>query len=361
MVGRAKRKKKEDDFADAESGSSDTEDMVDKYKIFKVENYVRQYPEDGGNFEYLVIYESSDANPLGEKDLMSMGASLQRYNKGIKRFKRLNRYKIGAIFERPGLANLALNNLKAQNDLKLKATIPAASSETTGVIRNVPTDMSNQHIYNGISSSKNVVAVRRLMRRVRDEQGNTSLQPTQTVAITFACPNLPSNVDINAWYFEVSPYTPPVNQCLKCLRFGHIGKFCKNAQKCSICGEGHHFSDCNKSAKEAVCTNCKGNHIAISAECPIKKKKIEENKIKSRNVTYANLLNGKSFPPLIPKKPIDQIRDFLENDDFTQLLVTSITKIVLSLKKDKETKITTDNIKSILLDTFSTLKKDRTK
>ncbi|KAM3955326.1 LOW QUALITY PROTEIN: uncharacterized protein ACR2FA_010776 [Aphomia sociella] len=187
----------------------------------------------------------------------------------------LTTYKIGAIFERPGLAKLALNNIKAQKDLHLKATIPAILTEITGVIKNLPTYMSNKTIHNGISSSRDVVSVRRFKRRGCDEDGNVCFLPTQSVAITFACPTLPMKVDINSWYIEVSPYTPPVStQCLKCLRYGHIAKYCKNTQRCSICGEAHHYKECNKETTEAV--HCSGDHIAISTECPIKKKKKQE-------------------------------------------------------------------------------------
>ncbi|KAI5651702.1 DNA excision repair protein ERCC-6 [Phthorimaea operculella] len=44
------------------------DDDVDKYKPYKTENYIRQYPEDGGEFEYIVIYESADdKTPIGER------------------------------------------------------------------------------------------------------------------------------------------------------------------------------------------------------------------------------------------------------------------------------------------------------
>ncbi|XP_059057417.1 uncharacterized protein LOC131851011 [Achroia grisella] len=357
-MGSKRKKRKADDNCspensrDVDSPDSDSSMDEDKYKVFKIDNYCRQYPEDGGNFEYIVIYESTDTRPLGDRDLMSLGACLKRQSKGIKRFKRINKYKVGAIFERPGLANIALNNTKVQKDLHVKATIPATLTEITGVIKNVPIYMSNKSIYNGISSSRDVVSVRRFMRRSRDEDGNTSFLPTQSVAITFACPTLPTNVHINSWYFEVSAYTPPVTQCLKCLRYGHIGKFCKNTQRCSICGENHHFKDCTKNSTEAVCLHCNGNHIAISAECPIKKKKIQENKIKHKTVPFSSLFNEKSFPSLNTKtKPTDNINTLLQNDDFLKLIIASVIKII-SVNKTDDSPLNSEGIKNIILDTF---------
>ncbi|KAI5641277.1 hypothetical protein NE865_01442 [Phthorimaea operculella] len=208
-MGRKGKRKKGNDGGEVSEGedpamSDDAgDDDVDKYKPYKTENYIRQYPEDGGEFEYIVIYESADdKTPIGERDLMGLGSALKLSNKGIKQLKRINRYKIAVIFERPGLANAALNNVKSQRELKLRATIPARLTEVTGVITNVPTYMSNKKIYDGISSCRNVVSVRRFMRRSKDDEGNSCLVPTQAVSITFASAVLPDYVDINSWYFK---------------------------------------------------------------------------------------------------------------------------------------------------------------
>ncbi|KAI5637514.1 hypothetical protein NE865_09801 [Phthorimaea operculella] len=328
------------------------DDDVDKYKPYKTENYIRQYPEDGGEFEYIVIYESADdKTPLCERDLMGLGSALKLSNKGIKQLKRINRYKIAVIFERPGLANAALNNLKSQKELKLRATIPARLTEVTGVITNVPTYMSNKKIYDGISSCRNVVSVRRFMRRSKDDEGNSCLVPTQAVSITFASAVLPDYVDINSWYFEVRPYTPPVSQCLRCLRFGHIGKFCKNAQRCSICGDSHNYKDCVKRPEEAVCVHCKGKHVAIAKSCPVKIQKAEEIKVQMRRASYSEVFNNKTSPL---KSKVDPVQQLFKSEQFMNLLISSIIKII-SASKDAENPIpiSTQSIKSALLDSFS--------
>ncbi|KAI5634512.1 hypothetical protein NE865_12739 [Phthorimaea operculella] len=358
-MGRKSKRKKGNDGGEVSEGedpamSDDAgDDDVDKYKIYKTENYIRQYPEDGGEFEYIVIYESADdKTPIGERDLMGLGSALKLSNKGIKQLKRINRYKIAVIFERPGLANAALNNLKSQKELKLRATIPARLTEVTGVITNVPTYMSNKKIYDGISSCRNVVSVRRFMRRSKDDEGNSCLVPTQAVSITFASAVLPDYVDINSWYFEVRPYTPPVSQCLRCLRFGHIGKFCKNAQRCSICGDSHNYKDCVKRPEEAVCVHCKGKHVAIAKSCPVKIQKAEEIKVQMRRASYSEVFNNKNFPPL--KSKVDPVQQLFKSEQFMNLLISSIIKII-SASKDAENPIpiSTQSIKSALLDSFS--------
>lgn len=335
-----------------DSGDSDSSpDDDNKYLPYKVENYSRQYVEGGGDYEYLVIYEcTKEGEAIGDRDLMALGAVLKRANKGIKRFKRINKYKIGAIFERPGLANSALKNDKTNKELNIHATIPASLTEVTGVINSVPTRMSNKSIYEGISSARNVVTVRRLMRRVREEDGSSHLQPTTTVAITFGCPVLPDHIDIDSWYFPVSVYIPPISQCLKCLRYGHIAKFCKNSQKCSICGEGHFYKDCTKNSKDAICSNCNGNHVAISSECPMKKQKIKENENKYKKLSYSSILDNNQFPSLGSKLNTN-ITSLLKSDKFLSPLISAIIKLI-TLNKSENTPITSEAITNILLDTF---------
>ncbi|CAH0404062.1 unnamed protein product [Chilo suppressalis] len=127
-MGKKKKPKLDGNPVPSESDSDENE--TDKYKPYKIENYCRQYPEDGGNFEYLVIYESTtESKPIGDRDLMSLGTVLKRHNKGIKRLKRINGYKVAAIIERPGLANMALNNTKSLSELQIKCNIPATLTD----------------------------------------------------------------------------------------------------------------------------------------------------------------------------------------------------------------------------------------
>lgn len=361
MKGKAgkKRKKKEEDESSIGEAGSDTDNesinQKDKYTPFLIPEYTRVYPEDGGAFQYIVFFESTETEkPIGDRDMMSLSNSLSRYNKGIKQLQRINRYKIGAIFERPGLANQALTNKKFLDTHKLKATIPAAATETTGVIQHVPLDFSNEQIYHNITSTKNVVSIRRFMRRTKTDDGNIKFEPTKTVSITFSCPVLPDSVDLNKWRFEVRPYIPPVKQCLRCLRYGHIAKYCKNQERCSVCSQNHNYKVCDINFKEASCCHCGGNHIAISNACPVKKQKIEENKKKLENkLSYAELLQKeKSFPPL-KTSPSDQFASLLNSDQILSLIVESFVKIFTDSKNSQNHKINTENIKSVLLETLN--------
>lgn len=66
-----------------------------------------------------------------------------------------------------------------------------------------------------------------------------------------------------------------ISRCFKCLRFGHISKFCKSEDTiCSYCAEkGHNGKNCPNKAKKPVCCNCKAatrtfEHEAIDKSCP---------------------------------------------------------------------------------------------
>lgn len=335
------------EFSDASSLGEKEE--KEKYRDFKIPNYVRFYPEQGGSFEYIVFFESAKAEqPIGSRNMMSLANCLKRFNKGVKQLQRINKYKIGVVFERPGLANAALQNKKFLNSYELVASIPASASEVTGVITHVPIELSNEQIYSTLTTTKNIVSIRRFMRRTKTDNGQIKLEPTKTVSITFSCPVLPESVDLNSWRFELRPYIPPVKQCLKCLRYGHIAKFCKNAERCSICGESHNFKNCPKPTEEATCCHCNGNHIAISSLCPVKKEKIRLNREKVQNKSYSEVVNEKSYPPL---NPIDTLASLIKTDYILNTIVESVTKLLL-MNKNKET-ISTQSIRDTLLETIN--------
>lgn len=272
-----KRKKPNDDQLEVKSISSgvtsdsaeftecdeitDIDKDQDKYKPYRVTDYSRRYPEDSAvGSEFIVFVESTvTEQPIGTKDMMALNGCFSRFVKGIKYLKKINKFKIGVIFERPSLANAFLDNTTFLKEQGIKAQIPAQCTELTGVITSVPTDMSNKKIFKVLASSKKIICVRRIMKKI-----DGSLQPTQTVTITFASStSLPDYVFLKMWRIPVLPYIPPVKQCFKCLRYDHLAKFCKNAQRCSICTEAHSFKDCKVPIAQATCKHCSGNHISI--------------------------------------------------------------------------------------------------
>lgn len=64
-------------------------------------------------------------------------------------------------------------------------------------------------------------------------------------------------------------------QCSNCQIFGHGNNNCNLPTVCSLCGEGHHQTECihlgpyEEGIYAAIkCSNCNGNHAANSLQCP---------------------------------------------------------------------------------------------
>lgn len=324
------------------------EDDKEKYTPFRTKSYYRLYDENSAKKEFIVfLNHREDDHKFSDKDRLALSNAIRKHCvSGVMHLRTINAYKVGIMFDLPNHANVFLKNEKLLNEIHMCASIPASETEVTGVLTSVPIDYSNQKIFQLIASSKKVISVRRFMRRVKDTLGIVSMVPTQTVAVTFASVQLPEYVTLDHWRHEVGIYIPPVKQCLRCMKFGHIAKYCKNNEVCSICAEPHNFKNCNKAKTQ--CANCGGDHVAISAACPIKKQKIEENKLKSRSAKYSELFCDVAFPQLGSKYIDTHLSNLTKSDRFMNLLVEAIVKICA----DKETPINSNNIKETLKNTF---------
>lgn len=354
--GRTRKRKKDEaeekSEGDSTSSSESEVESADKYKPYLVTDYKRRYPEDSGATEFVVFVESSNADiPIGTRDLMSISSCIKRFNKGIKYLRSMNKFKIAIYFEKASLANAFLNNATFLKDYQFKANIPASSTEITGIIKNVPTNLTNKKIFTMLSSYKKIISVRRFTKRTKVDD-NFIQQPLQTVAITFATSVLPDYVDLDGWRHDISAYVPPVKQCFRCLRYGHLAKFCKNSERCSICKEDHSYKVCKTPIEQAKCFHCDGNHVSISAQCPIKQKKIQENRQKVQTPSFADIFKNGNFPPLGPKKPLDLLTLLKSNDKALNLLVQSIIKII-TLNKTQDTPISSKNVLDVLSDFFN--------
>lgn len=179
------------------------------------------------------------------------------------------------------------------------------------------------------------------------------LQPTLTVTITFAASVLPEYLDIGGWRHNVTPYIPPVKQCYRCLRYGHLAKFCKNSERCSICKGEHNYKTCTTGMENAICVHCNGNHTSVSPQCPVKQKKIAENRSKFRPASFGDILSTEIFPKLgnKPKKNVDLISILNSDNKSLSLLIESIIKLI-SLHNTKNTSINTKSVLNVLYDTF---------
>lgn len=270
----------------------------DSYLPFFKPNYKRLYPENSANTEFKVFVEATNKDRLGNKSPIYLNHVFATEIKGVTAIQRVNANKIAVIFKQYNTANNFIKNSSFLEKYDMRAFIPAAQIEKTGIIRFVPANISNKELYSRLSSIYEIIAIRRFTKKVGHEH-----VPLQTVSITFLSNILPDNVQYDLFSYRVFEYIPPLQQCFKCFKFNHSAKICNSKQKCSICGGEHLYKECDKPT-EICCTNCSGPHLAISKVCPIKMKKIMEKKSK---ITYASAtstkqVNNNDFPPLPTSK-----------------------------------------------------------
>lgn len=306
--------------------------------------------------------------------MLSLGNIFSRFVKGVKRLKTISQNKLAVVFETPHMANQFVTNSKFLDDQQFLASIPASAVQKVGIIKYVPVDISNQKLFEELTSTIDIISIRRFMKKIRSEDGNFTLEPLQTVAITFSSNILPEHVDLKLWRFPVQQYIAPVKQCFNCLKFGHMARSCRNATRCSICAGRHPYKDCSN-REDVKCANCSEPHIAISIGCPIKKQKIEENKRRiTQHQSYQGQISEKKYPSLKTysatltdrkstntnniniQRTTNNINkeksfiDLINNDLFLNSIVETIIKIVTQ-KTNEPTNC--QNIKELLIQSFN--------
>lgn len=338
--GKRARKMKDNEENNGVSGGG--EESLNFLPFFKP-NYKRLYPENSTKYEFKVFVESSNNDRLGNKSPIYLNHIFTAEIKGVVAIHRVNASKIAVIFKQYNTANNFLTNNVFLDKYKLKAFIPAAQIEKTGIIRYVPTNISNKELYYKLSSTYEIIAVRRFFRKVNNEK-----VPLQTVSITFLANMLPDSVQYDLFSYRVFEYIPPLQQCYRCFKFNHSAKVCNGKQRCSVCSGEHYYKDCDK-PNELSCINCSGPHLAISNLCPVK---IKKNLEKKNKITYASTvavtnekINDAEFPALVYNKK--NIVNKSNNDPVVPVQKT-VNK-VSSVKSVTQRSLSIDELKSQLI------------
>lgn len=199
----------------------------------------------------------------------------------------------------------------------------------------IPTDRINEALK---EVGLDVINVTRLNRK--DDN-----IPTSTIKITFndvlnRNTFVHTGLQVDSMHFiaeAASQNTKPV-QCYICLQYNHIAKYCKTKQQvCARCGDNHRMEQCTTGNEAIKCRNCKGSHLATSAECPnYKEQEKRLSKLinqysstnKSTTITPA-IHDNNEFPSLSHMN--HQIKDQLHNelfDEIINVLTTKIEKII---------------------------------
>lgn len=216
---------------------------------------------------FFVILESSLQNGnIGKLHRMSTGKLIYKIlnSTEIEDIFSIGRNRIKILTKTAVAAHKIIESvlLKEQN---LIAYIPDSILYRKGVIRNVDLNLTDDEILSEIKSNIKICSIKRMTRRVAPGQ----YSHTSSVALTFRGQELPEFVSIYGAKCQVKPYIYRVTQCLRCLRFAHIGRQCKGQARCSKCSENHPSDQCSDSSKFVKCANCNGPHRATDFSCPI--------------------------------------------------------------------------------------------
>lgn len=260
----------------------------DKYKPFIKPEYKRSYPDNSSKEEFPIYVEGVNEK-IGNKNPLHLSKIFKNV-KGIKEKRRINASKIMVVFKQAVAANDFLSHscLKEHN---MRAYIPASSVERIGTIRFIAKETSNVELYEKLMADSEIVGVRRFTKKVNGE-----IVPLTTVSLTFVGTSLPQFVFLDSWRYRVYTYVPPLMQCFKCMRFRHNAKICRNEQVCSKCSGGHSYKECTSDILK--CSNCGGDHLAISKFCPIKLEQIKRHESNYMSRMYSTVLISKDFPAL---------------------------------------------------------------
>lgn len=170
------------------------------YKPYTKPSYKRVFPDNAVSAEFTVFVESANGgDKLGNKNPLLLASLFKNEIKGVTGIKRINANKVGVSFKLAIHANNFLKNDDFMKKNELKAYIPARAVETIGVLRFVPTSISNEELFKKLSSTYEIVGVRRFTRKVNGE-----LKPYGSVSVTFLTNSLPDYVYLDIFRFKVS-------------------------------------------------------------------------------------------------------------------------------------------------------------
>ncbi|XP_043463622.1 uncharacterized protein LOC122499372 [Leptopilina heterotoma] len=189
------------------------------------------------------------------------------------------------------------NRLVESSELKRQGIfiyIPDSFIRKKGFTNAFPPDRTIERIVEGLDpDDRNSI---RSIRRCFNEDHSLSSR----VEFIFDSIVIPRNIEIEGFSIPITPVVPKPSRCFRCQRHCHVLAQCRSSRPyCEYCSEAHQTTYCPNLNRERLCKNCKGKHVASSADCPIYIREFEISKL--RYVANLNREDAISF--LIRKSP----------------------------------------------------------
>ena len=209
---------------------------------------------------YLVIEATQKDQPLSKITAFAMEKVLKGLIGTVRNAQTIRYGNLIVEVERKAQAENLLGQYEIMG-IPVKVSPHKSLNTSKGIVRSPGlTGISNEDLVQELHNQGVIEAKRFLVKR----EGN--LIPTNTILLTFAGSNLPS--DIKAGYLKigVTPYIPNPLRCFNCQKFGHHVASCKHEKICAKCGlKDHPDTTCEGPNK---CANCQGDHPAFFTTCP---------------------------------------------------------------------------------------------
>jgi hypothetical protein len=254
---------------------------------------------------YVVFVQNADntyLHPLKFGNFLFKNSSLSKKPISIKPE---NRFKISVTFDNYISANEFVKSSFVKEN-KLKAFVPSYKVIKSGLVRDIPLEMTESDIIENATTngSVKIMKVRRLNRKeINKETKVLQWVASTTCIVTFRGQILPKNIYLFYNSLPVELYSEPTIICHICARFGHLRKNCRSKPRCAICSSTEHSKD-TCTSEEVKCPNCDGDHSALHSSCPELKRQRDIKKIMATDsLSFAQAV--KMFPK--SRKPYSEV------------------------------------------------------
>lgn len=173
--------------------------------------------------------------------------------------------------------------------IPIRCRVPIPKTE--GVIGPVPISLLDSELekhltrYNMRKSPKEPKLLN--ISRIKKRDGTGTL----ACKVSFSCKTLPNSLQLGTSLFSVTAYRPPVMQCTKCHKLGHLDSRCRMDKRCPRCNGPAHDAGptvCPLPEKDWRCINCGGKgHSAKYSRCP--QKTLLQTALEKKSASYMTL------------------------------------------------------------------------